>query len=1276
MPLKDFDWQYSYRTSALREPGQPPVDILKEFYIPFLQRVTRYDRVAGYFRSSSLALASRGMSTFVSRQGKMRLIAGADMTPQDVQAVIDGQAAILEEHLKQNLEATQWPVEAKRGVELLSWMVRHGHLEIKIALRRHAETGQAILLNSGEDGYLHEKWALGYDEDGEVLHISGSLNESATALQRNAENIDVDGSWQGDKERVKIARAERDFAALWENKNSAFLVKSLPDAVREKLLTFSENITIPVEINGRSSIQKEQAVPELSDIEALQFTAIHYAPMMPNGEYTGMYTAPVKPWPHQEVVARRIIENYPASHLMCDEVGLGKTIEAGLAFRSLYLSKRVKRILIAAPASLTKQWQREMASKFFLPFDRVGASPSVFKESLFPIEGKQSTSSLYEPDLAIVSTGLMARKERRKLIDKASRFDIALVDEAHYARRSNSTKGTRGFPRYNQLYQTISEHLRGNCGSLLLATATPMQLDPVEVSDLIRMTHRVGAFQYDPSLMLAYYQLVSSISSGEQIKRDEWEFVRTVVRSIKHLDPTLWCYLNDVVVDPMSRTSIKFWLDQGVEPSPIDKPALARLLFAAAPLSRVMQRHTRDLLKIYRQKGKLNANLADRTILPIPKIVFTAQESRVDGLLGEYCEGLKEQLLANGLSEPGQTALGFYLSFLRLRFASSLSALKLTLQRRKEKVEATLIHHLKTQTNPDNLEELKELLIDGGDDDRDAIEVVLNNRVPDDLRWERDHLTGLLRELDDITEDSQKILTLLQVLKKRQEGNRVRQTVIFTRFLDTLNDIRTRLKARFPTLLVGTYSGAGGSYFDPKKNSTVNVERDAIKHRFVQGHIDVLLCTDAAAEGLNLQTADMLINFDLPWNPMKVEQRIGRIDRIGQKYNNIYVMNLCFADSAEQFVYERLLNRLTQANLVVGSQQFSMLPITTEEFQDLADGSMTQRQVEKIAEERAKQQQENNKLMEVPVQDMFDVYLRLAEDYWKRPMSVSLEDIWQVLSESQYLKELGCELSKCNRYITLKGIDTITDGTAITTNRGLFEEGLEGGGKRLHFATYGDPVFEQLLAFLVEQSDKTTAFRVMTSQQGNISTTAIAFCDASGRAVMLTSVKQALQQKALSPPPCDDKIKRLFAKLDGYGKDQIQKLNKIDRMEKNNQLQAQAQVLLNNQIVRSLMSSKLKTSKLEDNASILLKALEEQLRGRDTGIRISNVPRDMEQKLKAGLLIPHFPKQGNGTIDPPTLLERTALESLVRRIDATHKGKKLTASEVIKTIERSPEDIF
>ena len=90
-----------------------------------------------------------------------------------------------------------------------------------------------------------------------------------------------------------------------------------------------------------------------------------------------------------------------------------------------------------------------------------------------------------------------------------------------------------------------------------------------------------------------------------------------------------------------------------------------------------------------------------------------------------------------------------------------------------------------------------------------------------------------------------------------------------------------------------------------------------------------------------MQTADLLINFDMGWNPMKLEQRIGRIDRIGQKHTDIEVLNMCYLGSTEEVVYGRLFSRLSEAGIVVGSQQISMLPVCSEEFRKLQSGELT-----------------------------------------------------------------------------------------------------------------------------------------------------------------------------------------------------------------------------------------------------------------------------------------------------------------------------------------------
>ena len=134
----------------------------------------------------------------------------------------------------------------------------------------------------------------------------------------------------------------------------------------------------------------------------------------------------------------------------------------------------------------------------------------------------------------------------------------------------------------------------------------------------------------------------------------------------------------------------------------------------------------------------------------------------------------------------------------------------------------------------------------------------------------------------------------------------------------------------------------------------------------------------------------------------------------------------------------------------------------------------------------------------------------------------------------------------------------------------------------------------------------------------------------------------------------------------------------MEGIEKYNRKQAEAQVLLNNQIVRSLLSSKLKTSQLDDNAAVFLRALEEQFHGRDTPIRIRDIPHCLEHKLSAGIVTPHFPLQGDGHVDTPILIVKTALESLARRIDGNSRTatRRQTASGVIEAINETPDKIY
>ena len=550
--LKDVDWQYAYKTSQLNADGEP-VDILHDFYIPALRHSRRYDRVAGFFRSTSLAAASQGFSAFTAANGKMRLVVGADLDPRDVAVIMAGAVQKLDDHLLREIEITDdWPAEVQRGVELLAWMVAKGCLEIRVAFRLHQETRQPVSFADHSDGYVHEKWAVFTDVEGNRLYVSGSLNESRTALVLNAENIDVHADWWGGTDKKRADDAERDFERIWRNEHPHLLVSTLPEAVNQRLLQIGSDVDPPLEIDGTTAVIPEVAPP--SAMERLRFALIKDGPKLPYGRYVGMETAPVDPWPHQEIVARRLVDTWPYSYLLCDEVGLGKTIEAGLAIRSLYLSGLAKRVLVAPPASLTRQWQREMASKFLLPFARALTGAGIRHEYLFPLEETRPGKNIYEPDLCIVSTGLLSRKERRAELRGAADFDIALVDEAHYARRKNPQNGTRTPPQFGGLYRVIRDDLRRRSKALWLATATPMQLDWIEVFDLLQLTRRVGPFLQDPSLTWSYYDALGKLVHNTNLDNYCWDFLRQAISRVQKHDPFLWDFIKQAVIRRKSRT--------------------------------------------------------------------------------------------------------------------------------------------------------------------------------------------------------------------------------------------------------------------------------------------------------------------------------------------------------------------------------------------------------------------------------------------------------------------------------------------------------------------------------------------------------------------------------------------------------------------------------------------------------------------------------------------------------------------------------------------------
>jgi hypothetical protein len=854
---------------------------------------------------------------------------------------------------------------------------------------------------------------------------------------------------------------------------------------------------------------------------------------------------------------------------------------------------------------------------------------------------------------------------------RARGFDVILLDEAHYARRHNPQDGTRGDARFGTLYRLLRDILRDKTRALLLATATPMQLDPIEATDLVTLTRRAGPFLDDPSLLLRYYDALGDLVNNRDLHHVEWEFLRRSISRVEEQDRPLWDWLSANVIDGRTRLAVRRWLNDGAIPRGLDRRNMLRLIFAASPLSRVMLRHTRPLVEIYRDRGRLGANLPQREILALPRIVLNQQEKAVYEALEDYCRGLAEHL-GNRRSAARSQSLGFYLTFLRLRFASSLYAIGQTLRRRRERVELTrraLVHPEKAGET-----EREDQLYGDAEDDAGAVGELLRDRTPEDLEWEFARLGRLIDDLEELTAMPSKVRKLLEALQERRSfRNRVKQVVVFTRFKDTLDDIVGRLRSIDNGLLIGTYSGQGGQYVDPATRDWVGVERDEVKHRFIRGEIDILVCTDAAAEGLNLQSADLLINYDLPWNPMKVEQRIGRIDRIGQRHDKVFVLNLCYAGSAEEIVYGRLLQRLAHAGLIVGAQQLSLLAVTEREFEELAVGQLDEAQLMERAEARAREAQARQRSMEIAPQDLYEIYGRLDAQAAANRAPVMLDDIWGTLSSSAYLCSLGCRIlsDKTARVIELHHIPGVPDATMLTASRNTFERGLPGVSP-LRFASYGEPAFDAVLELAAAGGLPPGIRRVSVSIPGADDAELVGYVVmrrnkdgvVAPHVVLDMADLDDLSIDAETPVPLSA-VEDLGAQLAGRARDEFRVLAAASRIEEANGRAGRAQLRLTHLVARHFILSVQRAHRGETNWSRQLAVLDDIVES-SAEQRLPRMPVDQLRSITGVPFAIRLPASGNEVpFDAPRPLLEAAVDLAAREANALHQRRAEVTTEQV-----------
>ena len=512
--------------------------------------------------------------------------------------------------------------------------------------------------------------------------------------------------------------------------------------------------------------------------------------------------AGVIPLPHQLYALSRTMGEDQIRYLLADEVGLGKTIEAGLIFRELKLRGLVKRLLVVAPKGIVTQWVQEMKTHFDEEFQLL--TPSEF--SLWRnLTGSENIWRRFDQVVCPVDSIKPVEKRRGWPKEKLESYnqerlgdlidagwDLIICDEAH--RLGGSTDQVA---RYR-----LGKALADAAPYLLLLTATPHQ---GKTESFQRIMALVDPDEFNPS---------------GTIRREK--VVPLVIRTEK-------------------RRAIN---ERG---DPLFLPRLTKLMPVRWAEKHALQQQLYEAVTEYVRIG--------------------------------YDQAIRQN----------RQYLGFLMILMQRLVTSSTQAIASALERRLEALQATEI----TATDEEPPENTGE-----EQDAQERLDELLTMRLAG-LANEKEGVRVLL----DLAHRCQaqgpdaRAETLLDILYENQRGenNPELKYIIFTEFVPTQSMLRDFLEQHgFSVVCLN-----GLMDLDQRRR----VQRDfAEKAR-------ILVSTDAGGEGLNLQFAHIVINYDLPWNPMRIEQRIGRVDRIGQKFP-VKAFNLIFDASVELRVQEVLEEKL------------------------------------------------------------------------------------------------------------------------------------------------------------------------------------------------------------------------------------------------------------------------------------------------------------------------------------------------------------------------------
>lgn len=707
--------------------------------------------------------------------------------------------------------------------------------------------------------FIHGKAGVIESSNGSKTCFLGSINETKSAFTQNYEILWEDTSTEG------VEWVEEEFDSLWKD------AYPLPDAIIEEIKRIADRV----------EIRFDEAEPE-----ELPAAALAESPIYRGGER-------LMPWQRSFVTMfLQHRETYgKARLLLADEVGVGKTLSlAASAMISVLLDDGP--VLILCPSSLTLQWQVELSDKLGIP----SAVWSSTKKQWIDPQGHNIKTRGPEDiaccpfRIAIVSTGLIFHDsdERQHLLER--RFGTVILDEAHKARRRGGIGQTMREP--NNLLDFMLK-IGSRTKNLLLATATPIQTEVYELWDLLHILNIGADFVLGRELYSRWGDWTQAlpIVKGEDAladERDAWEWLRNPLPPGG--EDALFSSLR-LHLDIAEQT---FFTDRGfgslgyLEQQAVGQALAPGFLREHNPIVRHTVLRRRQTLEEAGLLEKVGVN-----IHPEPNSSETAYPGVGFSGLGlltnhpfdlaykaaeDFTEALKKR----------NKAAGFMKAMLLQRICSSFASGRATAERM-----------LKREILED--EEQSKLVAD-------TLSILTSE--------EAEYLKTIIEELSRPEARDPKLAAVWYFLTKHITGDSdERKTwlehgcIIFSQYFDTAFSIGSELAKLLPEEPIGVYAGAGKSGLFCG-DDFASVEREEIKAAVKKREIRLVIATDAACEGLNLQTLGTLINVDLPWNPSRLEQRLGRIKRFGQARRNVDMLNLVYHGTQDEKVYQVLSRRM------------------------------------------------------------------------------------------------------------------------------------------------------------------------------------------------------------------------------------------------------------------------------------------------------------------------------------------------------------------------------